>query len=470
MSVPRSNEIPSQWHPLLARQLRRAFGAHAETSEPLQRLLALVDRSYRDRDDQRGLVEHSLATMTEELNERNNELAEQLERLRRQACILEYIHEAVFVIDRAGTILTCNSATAELFGCATSELEQESLRRFLATGESDQRFEEILTGAIESARWSGDVGFTRADGRALLAEATVVRQGSSADDRPEFVVVARDVTDRRLMERQLLQSQKMEAIGQLAAGIAHEINTPAQYVADNLRFLDEGFTTISRALGEWRAGAPPTPELEEELAIYESEMSPAIHQSLDGMARVAAIVRGMRTFAHPGGSSKSAVDLNAEIASTVTVSRNEWKYVSEVVTEFDPDLPPVPAIAGEINHVFLNIIVNAAHAIEERLKTVPAPPGRILIQTRREDDEVVVRISDNGCGIPEAIRERVFDHFFTTKPVGKGTGQGLSIVHRLVYEKHGGSIQFEPAHPTGTTFVIRLPLGGTGTSVLSEAA
>ncbi len=457
-------------HPLLARQLNRTLGPDPILDEPLQRLLALVNRSYFDCDEQRGLGEHALATVTEELNERNRELASQLVRLRMQARTLDQINDAVFAVDRNGTIHTANNATAALFECTPSELENARLEQFLAGPDPAASAEQMLAIAARDGSWRGDLTFQRESGASLVAEATIVRQDACPNDPSEYAVVARDVTDRRLMERQLLQSQKLEAIGQLAAGIAHEINTPAQYVADNLRFLMEGVATTTKVLAELRSGRPCTPELEEELAIYEGEMPAAIRQSLEGMSRIAAIVRGMRTFAHPGGSSKTTVDLNAEIASTVTVTRNEWKYVSEVVTEFDPELPPVPAIAGEINHVFLNIIVNAAHAIEERLKTAPAPPGRILIRTEREGDHVVIRISDNGCGIPDAIRDRVFDHFFTTKAVGKGTGQGLAIVHRLVYEKHGGTIQFEPALPTGTTFVIRLPLTATTLVAQSEAA
>lgn len=468
MNVERGT--PPRWHPLLARQLRRAFGPDAPWNEAFGPLLLQIDRSYRDGDEQRALVEHSLATMTEELNARHREIAAQLVHARRQAQILEHIHDAVFALDAAGRMRNANRATAQLLGCALDDIEGTALERFARVPDDSGGLGGALDAARRGGRWTGDIPIERADGTTVVAEAVIVHQTLPGDDPAEFVIVARDVTDRRLIERQLLQSQRLEAIGQLAAGIAHEINTPAQYVADNLRFLLEGFQALLGGLARWRSGVRFEPEFEEELAVHEGEILPAIRQSLDGMSRIAGIVRGMRTFAHPGGVEKSNVDLNAEIASTVTVTRNEWKYVSEVVTDLDPELPHVPAIAGEINHVFLNIIVNAAHAIEERVQSTPAPPGRIHISTRRVGDDVEIRITDNGTGIPPEARARVFDPFFTTKAVGKGTGQGLAIVHRIVHDKHGGSVHFEPVVPQGTTFIIRLPLAQAAVAGFREAA
>ncbi|MCC6653469.1 MAG: PAS domain S-box protein [Candidatus Eisenbacteria bacterium] len=461
---------PGPLHSLLNRQLRRAFGANNAAPETIAPLLAMVDRSYRDADGQRELVEHSLATMSQELNARNLELATQLERVRNQARILEHIHDAVFAINSLGQVLSANPATERLFGLESPELAHRELSALVRVAGDKSTVPSVLESARVAGRWVGDLHLLEPPGDGAQIETTIVHQGGATGDLAEFVAVGRDVTDRRLMERQLFQSQKLEAIGQLAAGIAHEINTPAQYVADNLRFLQEGFAALESALGRLRSAEPSTPEMDDELEIFREEIPSAIRQSLDGMARVAAIVSGMRTFAHPGGGEKSMVDLNAELAATITVTRNEWKYVSEVVTEFDPDLPPVPAIAGEINHVFLNIIVNAAHAIEERVKKQGDSPGQIRVSTSIDAEAVEVRISDNGSGIPDTIRDRVFDPFFTTKAVGRGTGQGLAIAHRLVTEKHGGTIRFEPARPHGTTFIIRLPLAVSASTGICEAA
>ncbi|MBM3836151.1 MAG: GHKL domain-containing protein [Verrucomicrobia bacterium] len=170
----------------------------------------------------------------------------------------------------------------------------------------------------------------------------------------------------------------------------------------------------------------------------------------------------MKDFWHPGTTEKSVVDLNKIIESTITVARNEWNYVAELAADFDPDLPMVPCLPGEMSQVFLNLIVNAAHAIGAAVKDGASSKGTITVATRRSGDNVEIRISDTGTGIPERIRSRIFEPFFTTKEIGKGTGQGLAIVHAVVVEKHGGSVRFETEIGRGTTFIISLPLSSLG--------
>jgi signal transduction histidine kinase len=275
------------------------------------------------------------------------------------------------------------------------------------------------------------------------------------------------------MEGQLAQSQKLESIGQLAAGIAHEINTPTQFVGDNTRFLQESFEDISKLLGRYGEllSAAESDGVSEELvrevrkAVEEAdveylseEIPKAIEQSLEGIERVSRIVRAMKEFSHPGVEEKTAVDLNKVIESTVTVSRNEWKYVSDLEMTLDSGLPLVPCLPGEFSQVVLNMIMNASHAIADVVGDGSGEKGKIRMSTSREGDSVEVRISDTGGGIPEGVRERVFDPFFTTKEVGKGTGQGLAISYDVVVNKHGGSISFESEEGKGTTFIIRLPI------------
>ncbi|HZC25361.1 MAG TPA: PAS domain S-box protein, partial [Candidatus Binatia bacterium] len=261
---------------------------------------------------------------------------------------------------------------------------------------------------------------------------------------------ARDIRERRQLESQLRHAQKLEGIGQLAAGIAHEINTPTQFVTDNLTFLRDSWNSTFELLERYRnavreaadrlpAGATEALERAEQscdLSFIASEVPRAIDQSLDGAHRVARIVRAMKEFSHPDSAEKTATNLNKAIESTVTVARNEWKYVSELVTEFDPTLPAVVCYPGDINQVVLNLIVNAAHAIKEKIKE--GEKGRITVRTRMLDERVEVSVTDTGSGIPEAIRGRVFDPFFTTKEVGKGTGQGLALAYAVVVKKHGG--------------------------------
>jgi len=272
---------------------------------------------------------------------------------------------------------------------------------------------------------------------------------------------------------QLLQAQKLESIGQLAAGIAHEINTPTQFVGDNIRFLHDAFSDLRTLLAKYeqlleasRENQPP-PELvaEADAAVEEAdveylteEVPKAIDQSLEGVERVAKIVRSMKEFSHPGGEDKQAADLNKAIETTVTVARNEWKYVTEMVTDFDPSLPLVPCLIGDFNQVVLNMIINAAHSIKDVVGHNTGKKGTITIATRQDGDWAKICISDTGTGMPAEIRSKVFDPFFTTKDVGKGTGQGLAIAHTVIVKKHGGRIDVESEVGRGTTFIIRLPI------------
>ena len=282
-----------------------------------------------------------------------------------------------------------------------------------------------------------------------------------------------DVTDALAAERELRQAQKLEAIGQLSAGIAHEINTPIQYVGDNVRFLGDAFRdlTLVHEKSELLLHAvqqdEPAAGLARELATAREEadvdfllkeIPTTIAQTLEGVDRVATIVRAMKEFSHPGSEEKTHVDVNRALESTITVSRNEWKYVAEVETRLATDLPLLLCLPGELNQVFLNIIVNAAHAIGDFTGNGKLGKGVIMVSTRTNEDWMEIRIADTGGGIPEAVQDRIFDPFFTTKKVGKGTGQGLAIARSVVVDKHQGMLRFETEAGKGTTFIIQLPL------------
>ncbi len=270
-----------------------------------------------------------------------------------------------------------------------------------------------------------------------------------------------------LAHQRLLQSQKMESVGQLAAGIAHEINTPAQFVGTNLDFLTEAFTDINTLVESLKE----IPFLKEgsdakafENALEEAdwdylvaELPQALAQSRDGIERISSIVLAMKDFSHPASKEMTPSDLNKLITTTMTVARNEWKYVAELITDFDQQLPQVPLLADQMGQVILNILVNAAHAVEERYGSNPET-GVIKISTERTGDTVKVRLMDNGTGMPEDVKSRIFDPFFTTKEVGRGTGQGLAIAYDIIANKHGGKLECESEKGKGSTFVITLPL------------
>lgn len=286
------------------------------------------------------------------------------------------------------------------------------------------------------------------------------------------VIIGSDITEKKVIEDQLRQTQKLEAIGQLAAGIAHEINTPTQFVSDNLTFLKGAWTDIAPLLAAAQKlkASGATAFTGADLAEFEAvvgqldldyvlkEIPQAINDSLDGLGRTSKIVRAMKEFSHRGSGEKQDNDINAAILTTITVCRNEWRYVADVDTDLAPDLPHVPCVVDQFNQVVLNIIVNAAHAIADVVKDGAQGKGHITVRTRREGDWAEIAISDTGAGIPLKIRNRVFEPFFSTKEVGKGTGQGLAMAHNAIVKIHGGKIWFDSVPDKGTTFFIRLPL------------
>lgn len=300
------------------------------------------------------------------------------------------------------------------------------------------------------------------------------------EGRGHVVAVLRDISrrkrieqERKEMEHRLLQMHKLEAVGQLAAGIAHEINTPIQYVGSNIDFLEESFQDVTalveqclrllEAAGRGRVPPPMVQALEEAMKELDweylaDEIPDAIAQSRDGIQRVSSIVRAMKEFSHPAGREKKPVDLNRLIETTITVARNEWKYVADVETDLAENLPLVPCLTDEMNQVLLNLLVNAAHAVAEKTVGTGGGKGTISFTTRLAADMVEIRISDTGTGIAPEIREKIFDPFFTTKEVGKGTGQGLAISLDVIVNKHGGSLSVESVPGEGATFIIRLPV------------
>ena len=281
-----------------------------------------------------------------------------------------------------------------------------------------------------------------------------------------------DITDLKASQSQLLQQEKMVSIGQLAAGVAHEINTPTQFVNDNTNFLQEAFADYNRLFVAYdrltdvaASGAVPDElvteikELKQEVDVdyLKVEIPQAVEQSLEGLSRIARIVRAMKEFSHPGADEKAPTDLNNAIQTTIEISRNEWKYNTELITDLDPELPQVPVLHNEFNQVILNMIVNAAHAIADVVGT-SGEMGEIRITSQHDGEWAKICISDTGKGIPQAIQKRIFDPFFTTKEVGKGSGQGLAISWSVIVDKHGGSIKVDSEENKGSTFIIRLPI------------
>ena len=293
--------------------------------------------------------------------------------------------------------------------------------------------------------------------------------------RPVYAAIILDISTQKKLQMQLHQAQKLESIGQLAAGVAHEMNTPMQYVGNNIKFLSdcsenlmEVINAYERHLGIETSGSGSSDSLPKELeevlirtrfGYIRQELPNAISESLYGVDRVLKIIRAMKEFSHPGGKKMEPTDLNRALTSTATITQNRWKDVADLHLLLDPDLPPVVCDPGSINQVFVNLIVNAVDAIgEKNQSTLSDKNGTISICSQLEGDQVLIKFIDSGCGMKEEVRSRVFDPFFTTKEVGKGTGQGLSLCHQIVTQKHDGIMQVDSEPGEGTTFHLRLPI------------
>jgi PAS domain S-box-containing protein len=335
---------------------------------------------------------------------------------------------------------------------------------------SDDAAQAMIGTAIREGSALFDWTHKRFDGQEFPC--TVLLTRMERGGRQSVQATVRDLSEQRQTEIDLAHARKLEAIGQLAAGIAHEINTPTQYVGDGVHFLKEAFEGYRRLVSQYQravetlgaaGGSALTRgirETEEEidLAYLEANVPGSFESCQEGISRISTIVRAMKAFSHPDQREKALADLNQALQTTLAVARNEYKYVAEIVTEFG-DLPAVLCHVGALNQVFLNLIVNAAHAIGD-VVALGGNKGKIHIKTLKEGDLARIDISDTWSGIPEAIRQRIFEPFFTTKEVGKGTGQGLAIAHSIVVTKHLGSLTFESEVGKGTTFTIRLPIGG----------
>jgi PAS domain S-box-containing protein len=377
---------------------------------------------------------------------------------------------SVVITDPQGNISYVNRKFTEGTGYSSEEVVGSN-PRLLNAGQCPPELYRNLWATITAGRvWHGELCNKKKTGEIFWEAATITPITNPKGAITHYLAVKEDISERRALEGQLRQAQKLEGIGQLAAGIAHEINTPTQFVTDNLTFLRDSWKSTHELLEQYRnavrsmaealpEGVATTLQQAEQscdLDFIATEAPRAIDQSLDGARRVAQIVRAMKEFSHPDSADKTATDLNKAIESTITVARNEWKYVSEIVREFDESLPPVVCYPGDINQVVLNLIVNAAHAIKDKIKE--GEKGRITVGTRMRGECVEISVTDTGGGIPEGIRTRVFDPFFTTKEVGKGTGQGLALAYTVVVKKHGGKIWFETKIGEGTTFFITLPI------------
>lgn len=382
---------------------------------------------------------------------------------------------------RGRTILTANPMLVQISGYSVLELVGMGSRMLYADDAEYQRVGALLYGEFRDRRLNSAITrWRRKDGTWMdveLAAAPLV-PGQPAGD---IVVTATDITERvraelrqQEMQDQLDLAKKLESVGRLSAGIAHEINTPSQFIADNLRFLSTSLQQLGRylaAVQELRsassAAAPPslqaplttlaTIEREIDLEYLQKDLPSCINQSLEGIARISRIVAALKDFAHPEAGGRVPATLSRLIETAIAVSRHEWKYVADLVTEFDPTQPEVPVVVDQLNQALLALIINAAQAVAVAIKQRGETKGRIVLRTATTDTEALIEIEDNGTGISPEVIPHLFEPFVTTRGAAVASGQGLHIVHKIV-RSHGGRIEYETAGGRGTLFRLRLPL------------
>jgi len=419
-------------------------------------------------DEQLQALQQELASAREALNQ-----------LRYQnEMLLRWVEGGVILVDREGAVVEINEVALKALGCSEEELLgkncHDTIHHTLDDGSEYPREFCPIFAALEdgsSHHVDGDV-FWRTDGSSFSVDYIACSSRNEQNEINGAVLIFRNLTEMRLQEAKRIHGMKLESIGELSAGIAHEINTPMQFVGSNLTFLQEGFDDLLELAKHYRsfrqsvvAGEAHDEmmkalvEMEEEVDVeyLEEEVPQAFAQTQDGVDRVTRLVQGLKGFAHSdSGQDKQSADLNAIVENTLIVSKNEYKYVADVETRLG-ELPSVQLHPGDIGQVILNLVVNAAHAIADG-REESDDKGKILIETRLEGEDIVVSLADSGIGIPEAIKNRIFDPFFTTKEVGRGSGQGLAIAHTIIHDKHNGTLSFESTPGEGTTFYIRLPV------------
>ncbi len=319
-----------------------------------------------------------------------------------------------------------------------------------------------------------DLRFKKPDGKQRFLSLTIIPVVAEDGSTACFALLGYDVTQRKILEVQLVQAQKLKGIGRITSGVASEIYSPMQYLGDNLRFLREAFKGIETLVGSYRDALDSARRgvidkkalyaLDEAVeqadwAYLEEEIPRAIDQTLEGVDIVAKTVQAMNVFSQPGMEEKTETDLNTAIESLVTITRPDWKFAAKVTTDLDPELGVVPCYPGELNQALLNLLVNAAQAVAEKTDNGAFGKGVIRVSTRLDGDWAEIRISDSGTGIPEEIRDKIYDPFFSTRSVKGGhSGQGLAVALFFIKEMHEGTIDFETKQGRGTTFIVKLPL------------
>lgn len=397
----------------------------------------------------------------------------------RLSAILDHSFAGTLVSDEQNKVIVINRAARAMFRQNEASIIGSPIQD-LFDDDGQIRCEVAATSFIGTDDEEGSEVWHQASGRRFDGSAfplEFIVTNLELSETRHRIWIFRDLTqqlaaevERRSLESDLRQAQKLEALGTMAGGVAHEINTPIQYIGDNINYLRDGMDDVLSILrvyqelakhvqvdGEAASVLERVRKLESEadLDFLIDEIPESISQASEGLARVSTIVQAVKQFAHPGSQERREFDANQAIESTIEVARGQWKYITELKTHFGDNLPKLDGHLGEFNQIILNLIVNAAQAIEESGR---GNEGLIQIRTQSVDHNLVVDVNDNGCGIPKSIQDRVFEPFFTTKDVGKGTGQGLALCYRIVTQSFNGTIELTSEEGQGTTFSLGFPI------------
>ncbi len=465
---PNPPQIDEQFRILVAGKwrwvnFRGAVSERDPTGKPIRVSGTLVDETHRKEAEEQAQADRDLLQ-----------------------CVIGHIPHAVFWKSADQRYLGCNRKFAESLGL-TSETQvvgrtdaelRSNVQEAEAIAEIDQRI--VMTGEQLIAQQTTIVD-AKGSKRTLVTSKVPLRHANGTVFG--MLGMFNDITDQKSLERRLADARQLESLGRLAAGVAHEINTPMQYISDNVEFLSEStaqvFELIDRVQQQLetlqQSNSPTTSEkngpalksnadvnvrfdaADRKLKFIREQVPRAIKDCLIGSRRVMEIVTAMKVFTHPGTNGYAQANVNDLILSTTSITRNRWKYCAKLQLDLAPDLQPIRCLAGEINQVILNLIINAADAVTEKFGTTDEIEGLITIRTRKVANGISLEVTDNGCGIPEENQSRIFDPFFTTKEVGKGTGQGLTLCYGVVCNKHGGTLTLDSQVGLGTTFRVFLP-------------
>ena len=434
----------------------------------LSKALDTVFNNFNNKVQRMEGSKNVLEQINKDLKEKERELQQKEETFR---TIFETSNDGILII-QDDRIYDSNKKAQTMFGINKEQLIGLSIEDLSTENQPDGKKSKIqwifiLHRVLEQGHLVFEWLCKRNNGSPFYVEISL--NTLRIKDIKYIQAIIRDIDKRKKLEKELQNTQRLEAIGQLTAGIAHEINSPIHYISDNMAFIDNELTTIMPVAKEIlkiqkkkNVTKNDINKLKEKLAnidieFLSKELTKAVNENKKGLSEVSEMISAMKIYAHADNAHKLPIDINKTVNSIITVCKSEWKYITDIKTTFDPSMPIISCFVNDLQQAIMNIIINAVHAIEEQNEKIKRTKGQILIHTHLESDSILISIKDNGIGIPKKTYDKVFDPFFTTKQATQELGQGLAQAYTTIVDKHEGSLTFESEYGRGSTFFIRLP-------------